>query len=88
LPELEVRIYNLEQETKHTIQIILKMKSMLFQVVYLNNKNIILWFFFKERKKYHSDLINFTVPMKNDKEHTEVLNILAEPVPDELLGLF
>jgi hypothetical protein len=43
---------------------------------------------FKERKKYQSDLINFTVPMETDKPDTEVLNILAEPVPDKLLGLF
>jgi hypothetical protein len=64
------------------------MKSILFQIVYFNNKNVILWFFFKERKKYRSDLIDFTVPMETDKHHTEVLNILAESVPDELLGLF
>ncbi len=43
---------------------------------------------FKERKKYRSDLINFTVPKEIDKHDTEVLNILAETVPDELLGLF
>jgi hypothetical protein len=64
------------------------MKSILFQIVYFNNKNVILWFFFKERKKYRSDLINFTVPKEIDKHDTEVLNILAETVPDELLGLF
>jgi hypothetical protein len=49
---------------------------------------ILFYDFFSKRKKYHSDLINFTVPMKNDKEHIEVLNIRAEPVSDELLGLF
>ncbi len=66
-----------------------KMISMLFQMIYYYYNNDDICFIFKEKnQQYLSDLITFTVPESTDQTDTVNLTVREEPVPGTLLGLF